>query len=105
MLRRKRENPKALVLGSVTKKNHWPERTCLGCGARERATAMIRLAVIEPGQLELNLRSGRGGYLHPIENCWKMFINRKSHFRAFHTEITRAARENLVQRLKARNGE
>jgi predicted RNA-binding protein YlxR (DUF448 family) len=77
----------------------------LGCGARDEAGGMIRLAVIEQGQLELNQRLGRGGYLHRIENCWKMFINRKSHFRAFRTEISRAAKENLVQRLKVRDWE
>jgi len=77
----------------------------LGCGARDEAAGMIRLAVIEQGELELNQRSGRGGYLHRNENCWKMFINRKNHFRAFRTEISRAAKENLVQRLKARDGE
>ena len=77
----------------------------MGCGARDEAAGMIRLAVIEQGQLELNRQSGRGGYLHRVENCWKMFINRKSHFRAFRTEISRAAKENLVQRLKARDGE
>ncbi|MGH7873441.1 MAG: YlxR family protein [Candidatus Binatia bacterium] len=89
----------------MTKKNHLPERTCLGCGTRDRTTAMIRLTVIEEGQLELNKQTGRGGYLHRDQNCWKMFINRKNHFRAFHTEISRAAREQLVQRLKSRNGE
>ena len=66
---------------------------------------MIRLAVIEQGQLELNKPTGRGGYLHRDQNCWKMFIHRKNHFRAFHTEISRAAREQLVHRLKGLNGE
>jgi predicted RNA-binding protein YlxR (DUF448 family) len=53
----------------------------------------------------LNRHAGRGGYLHRDENCWKMFINRKGHFRAFHTEISRAAKEQLVQQLKARDWE
>jgi predicted RNA-binding protein YlxR (DUF448 family) len=66
---------------------------------------MIRLAVTEQGQVVPEARQWRGGYLHRTENCWKMFISRKSHFRAFRREISRAAKETLVQQLKARDWE
>jgi predicted RNA-binding protein YlxR (DUF448 family) len=66
---------------------------------------MIRLVVTDQGQVVVEARQGRGGYLHRTENCWKMFISRKSHFRAFHQEIGKAAKETLVQQLKARDWE
>lgn len=89
----------------MTKKNHRPQRTCLGCGARAEGATMIRLAATESGRLELSRRSGRGGYLHRDENCWALFIKRKGHFRAFRIEISRAAKEEFVQQLKDRDWE
>jgi predicted RNA-binding protein YlxR (DUF448 family) len=66
---------------------------------------MIRLALAEQGRVEMNDRSGRGGYLHRTEDCWRRFLNRKSHFRAFRTEISKAAKETLIRQLKARDWE
>lgn len=66
---------------------------------------MIRLAVTDDGQVKAEVSQGRGGYLHRTEDCWKMFISRKSHFRAFRREINKAAKETLVQQLKARDRE
>ncbi|HUF42700.1 MAG TPA: DUF448 domain-containing protein [Verrucomicrobiae bacterium] len=89
----------------MTKGKHAPERTCLGCGAREKQAIMIRLTATSDGGVIMEPIQGRGGYLHRREDCWKMFINRKSHFRAFRRETSRTARETLVRQLKARYGE
>lgn len=80
-------------------------RTCLGCGARDKQSAMIRLAAAGEGQVMVEPYRGRGGYLHRREECWRMFVGRKSHFRAFRREISKAAKESLVRLLKARYGE
>jgi predicted RNA-binding protein YlxR (DUF448 family) len=89
----------------VAVKKHRLQRTCLGCGARDDRGGMIRLAVTDQGGVVMETRHGRGGYLHQAEKCWKMFISRKNHFRAFRREISRAAKESLVQQLKDRDRE
>jgi uncharacterized protein len=89
----------------LSKGKHSPERTCLGCGAREKQASMIRLTATNDGDVMMELIQGRGGYLHRREDCWKMFISRKSHFRAFRREISRTAKEMLVRQLKAEYGE
>jgi predicted RNA-binding protein YlxR (DUF448 family) len=55
--------------------------------------------------LILDAKRGRGGYLHRNENCWRAFIGRKSHYRAFRTEVSRAAKEQLILELQCRNRE
>ena len=77
------------------------QRTCLGCGARDEQAKLLRLSITGDGEIAVARREGRGGYLHREENCWAKFLNRKSHYRAFHMEISRAAREKLVRQLKA----
>lgn len=77
-------------------------RTCLGCNAVDRQEALLRIAIQEGGELKVDrLGTGRGGYLHPAASCWESFLRRKSLYRAFHREVTRPAKEKLVQALRA----
>ncbi|OGQ48641.1 MAG: hypothetical protein A3I10_05445 [Deltaproteobacteria bacterium RIFCSPLOWO2_02_FULL_57_26] len=79
------------------KRGHSPQRTCLGCGARDDQSALLRLVLQGGGELSIDRRGkGRGGYLHKQEGCWQAFLRRKSLSRAFRAEIRRAARERLV---------
>ena len=84
----------------MAKRGHEPERTCLGCGARDRKELLLRLIVNAAGQLEVAAQGQRGGYLHRRAECWCGFVNRKSHFRAFRLEVAKPAKEKLLRELK-----
>ena len=84
----------------MSKRGHEPERTCLGCGARERKAQLVRLIVNAAGQLEFAAQGQRGGYLHRRAECWSGFVGRKSHFRAFRVEVAKPAKEKLLRDLK-----
>jgi predicted RNA-binding protein YlxR (DUF448 family) len=88
----------------VPTRGHEPERTCLGCGARERKAQLVRLIVNAAGQLEIAGQGQRGGYLHQRAECWNKFVGRKSHFRAFRVEVAKPVKEKLVRDLKDRVG-
>lgn len=83
------------------KRGHRPERTCIGCGARDDKRGMLRLTASANGELQLD-RTGRrrGGYLHKREVCWEAFLRKKRLYRAFRLEIGREAREKLIQELR-----
>ena len=83
----------------MSSKERRPQRTCLGCGARDSQDHLIRLAVADQGRLIVDRNQGRGGYLHRKAECWQMFLGRKSQYRAFHVEITRTTREQLINQL------
>ena len=79
------------------KRGHSPRRTCLGCGARDDQSALLRLVLQGTGELRIDRKGeGRGGYLHEQERCWEAFLRRKSLSRAFRAEVGRVARERLV---------
>jgi predicted RNA-binding protein YlxR (DUF448 family) len=77
----------------------------LGCGGRDNQDQLIRLAVTDQGRLIVHRTQGRGGYLHKSPECWRMFVGRKGQYRAFHVEITKAAKEQVIEELKSRDGE
>ena len=83
--------------------NSGPLRTCLGCGRIDDQSALLRIAIREDGELEINrFGKGRGGYIHAAETCWDLFIRKKGVYRAFHKEVDHAARERLVLALRER---
>ncbi|MGH7831893.1 MAG: YlxR family protein [Candidatus Binatia bacterium] len=83
------------------KRDHRPQRTCLGCGARDEQGRMLRLVVRETGELQVDrLGRGRGGYLHDTEACREAFCRRKSVHRAFRVEVSRLTREKFAQSLR-----
>ncbi|MBI4529128.1 MAG: YlxR family protein [Deltaproteobacteria bacterium] len=85
------------------KRRHQPQRTCLGCGARDEKRLLVRLATRGAGELAIDQSGrGRGGYVHPAEECWQAFLRRKSVYRAFHVEIGRETRERVITTLRKR---
>ena len=66
---------------------------------------MLRLAVSGQDQLQVERYHGRGGYLHRDARCLKAFIGRKGMYRAFHVEVSRAAKARLVEALAGRDWE
>jgi predicted RNA-binding protein YlxR (DUF448 family) len=77
----------------------------LGCGGRDSQETLIRLAVTGQGQLVVERKEGRGGYLHKGPDCWQKFLGRKGHYRAFHAEITKAMKVELIKELERRDRE
>ena len=89
----------------MANRTHRPQRTCLGCGARDDQDKLIRLAVAGHDQLAVEPQLGRGGYLHPDRQCQKAFVGRKGQYRAFHKEVSRAAKAKLIEDLASGNWE
>ena len=83
------------------KRGHRPERTCLGCGARDDQKGLVRFVATGAGDLRIErVGKGRGGYLHKAERCCKGFLQKKKFYRAFRREITQMAKEELVRELR-----
>lgn len=84
------------------KRDHRPQRTCLGCGEKDEQQSLLRL-VVGGGELKIERRAqGRGGYLHWKERCWGAFLRRKNLYRTFRVEVSRQAREKLISTLRER---
>lgn len=82
------------------KRGYRPQRTCLGCGARNEQSALLRI-VERAGELCVDrLAEGRGAYLHRREECWGAFVRKKSLYRALRVEVGREAKQRLVQALR-----
>jgi predicted RNA-binding protein YlxR (DUF448 family) len=65
---------------------------------------MMRITAPEANRLNIARHGqGRGGYLHAAEACWQAFLKRKSVYRAFHIEVSKAAKEELVRALRELN--
>lgn len=85
------------------KRDYYPRRTCLGCGARDEQRILLRI-VQRDGELRVDrLAKGRGGYLHKAEECWSSFLRKKSTHRALRVEVGREAREKLIRTLRDQN--
>jgi predicted RNA-binding protein YlxR (DUF448 family) len=84
------------------KGRHRPQRTCLGCGLKEEQSRLIRVIVDSGGELKIGRQGGRGGYLHGARECWKRFLKKRSHYRAFRAEVDKGAKEKLVNELSER---
>ncbi|MFQ5917961.1 MAG: YlxR family protein [Candidatus Binatia bacterium] len=85
------------------KRGHRPERTCLGCGARDDKSGFLRIGASSKGELYLNMGGrGRGGYLHKEEACWEAFSRKKKLYRTFRLEVGQEAREKLIRELRDR---
>src|SRR5262249_57865028 len=80
-----RKKTTATILGAtLSKRGHRPQRTCLGCGAKEEQHRLIRLMIGEQGELKISrLADGRGGYLHRGGSCWQPLFRKKSLHQAF----------------------
>ncbi|MFQ5849683.1 MAG: YlxR family protein [Candidatus Binatia bacterium] len=88
------------------KRGYCPERTCVGCGARDEKTGLLRFVATQNGELHLDgVGRGRGGYLHKKGACWEAFLRKKKLYRALRLEIGREAKERLVRELLGRRWE
>ena len=84
----------------MTKRGNRPQRTCLGCGARDDQAKLLRIVAEQGGLKAADGGNGRGGYLHRARECWQGFLRRKNLHRAFHAEISKDAKEKFVHELQ-----
>ena len=77
-----------------------PERTCVGCGARLPAAALVRLRLDGSAVVVDRTRSGgRGAWVHAGEACLSRAVKRKGLERAFRRVVSvdeRGLRELLT---------
>ncbi len=89
----------------MSRRNHSPERTCLGCMARDAQAAMVRLAAVRGAVRvdDAHRLGGRGGYLHPRRECMDGFVRgRTREFRSLRIALDRSRRESITQMLQER---
>ncbi|MCX5730221.1 MAG: YlxR family protein, partial [Deltaproteobacteria bacterium] len=61
-----------------------PERTCVGCGEKLPATALVRLRLVESGvAVDRERGGGRGAWMHAGGACLARAVKRKGFARAF----------------------
>ncbi len=92
----------------MTRSVHIPIRTCMACGARAPQAELLRVVRDAANGLQLDPQRrapGRGGYLHPLPDCWTRFSRRKGTLRSLRAAVDRAAREALVAALRPHVGE
>jgi uncharacterized protein len=67
---------------------HVPERTCVGCGEKLPATALVRLH-LDAGRVAVDRdrQGGRGAWLHAREACLARAVKRKGFERAFRMPV------------------
>lgn len=83
----------------MPKRNHNPERTCIGCNQRDVKNVMIRIAKL--GEIfvpdPLQRLGGRGGYLHHRDACLGLFARRSlKEWRSFRCKIAPAERKRII---------
>jgi len=89
-----------MIDASLAMDEHRPQRTCLGCGVRDDQKSLIRIIIGADGELITDSRGyGRGGYLHHRYDCWQAFLRRKNTHRAFRMNISKEAKQKLIQVL------
>ncbi len=65
-----------------------PERTCVGCGEKLPATALVRLRVVEGAvAVDPERGGGRGAWLHRGGDCLARAVKRKGFPRAFRAQV------------------
>lgn len=89
-----------MIDASLARDEHRPQRTCLGCGNRDDQKKLVRISIGPDGELITDKKGyGRGGYLHHRHDCWQAFLRRKNTQRAFRVNISKEAKQKLIQIL------
>jgi predicted RNA-binding protein YlxR (DUF448 family) len=71
VLEQAREVPNYLVV----RNRHIPLRSCAACGQRSPKRELVRIVRTQDGAVEVDptgKKAGRGGYLCPKADCWKL---------------------------------
>ncbi len=77
---------------------HVPQRTCIACRRVEGKRALVRLVRTETG-VEVDptgKKAGRGAYLHPYQECWRMVFRGNRLEQALRTRLSEENRQALI---------
>lgn len=91
------------------KRNHRPERTCIGCGRRRGQEELVRFQVdegVHPPRVvrsDRGSRAGRGAYLCVNPECLDAALGRRGFSRAFRGRVD-ADRSALFAGLQGADG-
>ena len=92
-----------MIDAAMARDEHRPQRTCLGCGGRDDQKNLIRITIAADGELITDSRGyGRGGYFHHRHGCWQSFVGRKNTHRAFRVNLSKEAKQKIIQVLSER---
>ncbi len=81
-----------------------PERTCVGCGEKLPATALVRLRLDEAGAVAVrDGHGGRGAWVHAEGGCLARAVKRKGFERSFRKAVV-VDETRLRQQLTGNGG-
>jgi len=70
---------------------HIPERSCVACRTARPKRHLVRLVRTAEGAVEVDTswrKPGRGAYLCPAQDCWRLAATRKSLDHALDINVT-----------------
>jgi predicted RNA-binding protein YlxR (DUF448 family) len=80
-----------------------PQRSCVGCGARDAQAAMRRLRIADDGGIDAGgaRKTGRSAYVHERRECIDGLARSRGLGRSLRAQVDREARTALAKRLAA----
>ena len=85
---------------SKTRPRHIPQRTCVACRRTTAKRELVRVVRTVEGGVEVDptgKRSGRGAYLCPTPDCWRLAAQKGRLDRALKTSVSARDKEALLQ--------
>ena len=85
---------------SKIRPRHVPQRTCVACRRTTAKRELVRLWRTPEGGVEVDptgKRSGRGAYLCPTPDCWRLAVQKGRLERALKTSVSARDKEALLQ--------
>ena len=85
------------------KKVSAPVRTCVGCGARDAQSRLVRLQLDAAANLRAvdRAHAGRSAYVHADPKCVEGLIKSRSLRRSLRGDVERSARQRCVEQIRA----
>ena len=83
-----------------TRPRHIPQRTCVACRRTTAKRELVRVVRTAEGGVEVDptgKRSGRGAYLCPTPDCWRLAVQKGRLDRALKTSVSARDKEALLQ--------
>lgn len=79
-----------------------PTRTCVGCGRRDRQSAMVRLRRDAAGTItnDASVRTGRSAYVHGRSECVRGLVRSKVLGKSLRSNVGKEARVELTNVLE-----
>jgi len=82
------------------RRRHVPQRTCVACRRTSAKRELVRIVRTPEHGVEVDptgKRSGRGAYLCPTPDCWRLAVQKGRLDRALKTSVSARDKEALLQ--------